>query len=189
MKKIIALALSLMMLLGCVSAVAETAEKQTITMMDAFTVTYDKLPEGYTMNVQADTPMGFAAVIVSEDATKPQIVLSMAFSDAWYGVNSLTDATEDDIAAVKQDFYDVTEMNDGDITFEDAQTGLGTPLLIAKGANGAFAAVYTIYMSHEIEVDIFPGSQATDGVTDEDVARMVQFLTDVEFTPIAPAAE
>ena len=35
MKKIIALALSLMLLLGCVSALAETADKQTITMLGA----------------------------------------------------------------------------------------------------------------------------------------------------------
>ena len=47
MKKIIALALSLMMLLGCVSALAEAAEKDTITMVGAFTVTYDKLPADY----------------------------------------------------------------------------------------------------------------------------------------------
>ena len=36
MKKIIALALSLMMLLGCVSALAETAEKETLTMMGEY---------------------------------------------------------------------------------------------------------------------------------------------------------
>ena len=97
MKKIVALALSLMMMLGCVSALAETAEKETITMMGAFNVTYDKLPQGYTMNVQADTPMGYAATFISEDPTKPRILLTMAFSDAWYGVNTLADATEEDM--------------------------------------------------------------------------------------------
>ena len=57
MKKIIALALSLMMLLGCVSALAETAEKETLTMMGAFTIKYNKLPDYYKMTVVENTEM------------------------------------------------------------------------------------------------------------------------------------
>lgn len=185
MKKIIALALSLMLLLGCVSAFAETAEKETITMLGAFTVTCDKLPEDYEMQVLTDTEMLYAAAFASEDATKPQILLTMAFSDAWDGVETLADATEDDMAAVKEDFYTVAELDEGDITFEDAATGLGTPLLIARTADGAMAAVYTIYKSHEIEVDLFPGTEEEGGVSEEDIQAMIQFLTDVEFAPTA----
>ena len=88
---------------------------------------------------------------------------------------------------MKQDFYDVTELDDGDITFEDAQTSMGTPLLIARAAGGACASVYTIYMSHEIEVIVTPGAEQTSGVTDEDVATIVNFLTDAEFTPLTAA--
>jgi hypothetical protein len=185
MKKIVALALSLMMLLGCVSAFAETAEKETITMMGAFNITYDKLPEGYTLNVMTDTEMDYVASITAEDASKPKILLTMAFSDEWDGVNTLADATEEDIAALKQDFYDVTELDDGDIIFEDQQTGMGTPVLVARAVDNAFAAVYTIYMSHEIEVDIFPGDAEEGGVKDEDIQNMLSFLTNVEFAPLA----
>ena len=184
MKKIIALALSLMMLLGCVSAFAETAEKETITMMGAFSITFDKLPADYTLAVQMDTEMAYAAAITSEDAAKPKMLLTMAFSDQWDGVNTLADATEDDLAAVKQDFYDVAELDEGDLVFEDKTTGLGTPLLVVKTKDNTMAAVYSIYQSHEIEVDIFPAEGDTDGITDEDVERVVNFLTDIEFKPL-----
>ena len=142
MKKIIALALSLMLLLGCVSALAEAADKQTITMLGAFTITTDKLPEGYTKNVIKNSAMEYEALFASPDAGKPYYVLLMEFSDEWDGVNTLDDASEDDIREVKESFYEVTELDDGDITFENGKTGEGTPLLIAKAADGSFGSVY-----------------------------------------------
>ena len=102
MKKIIALALSLMLLIGCVSALAEAADKHTITMLGAFTVTTDKLPEGYKMNVIKNSEMEYEALITSPEAGKPYYVLVMNFSDEWDGVKTLDDATEDDIREVKE---------------------------------------------------------------------------------------
>ena len=49
MKKIIALALSLMLLLGCVSALAESAAKGTVTMLGGFTIEYSQIPDGYQL--------------------------------------------------------------------------------------------------------------------------------------------
>jgi len=182
MKKIIALALSLMLLLGCAAAVAESAEKESITMLGAFSIRYDKLPEGYKLNVLKNSEMEYEAVITTAEAGKPDYVLVMEFSDAWDGVNTLADATEADIAAVKESFYEVTELDDGDIVFEDGKTGLGTPVLIAKDVNGSFVSVYSIYMSHEIEVVMYPAEGST--VTDADVERAIAFLTNVEFVPL-----
>ena len=183
MKKIIALALSLMLLLGCVSALAEAADKQTITMLGAFTITTDKLPEGYTMNVIQNSEMAYEAIFASPEAGKPNYVLRMNFSDEWDGVNTLDDATEADMKAVKDDFYEVTELDDGDITFEDGKTGEGTPLLIAKAADGSFGAVYAIYKSHEIEVDIYHAEEDIS-VTEDEINAVIAFLTNVQFTPV-----
>ena len=184
MKKILALALSLMMLLTCAAAFAENAEKETLTMLGSFEIKYNKLPEYYSMQTLTNTDMQYEASITSSDAAKPTLYLTIAFSDEWDGVNTLADATEEDLAAVKESFYEVSEMNEGDILFEDAKTGLGTPVLVAKAADGAFGAIYTIYLSHEIEVDIFPGADAA-GVTEEDVNTVLAFLTDVDFQPLA----
>ena len=184
MKKIIALALSLMLLLGCVSAPAETAEeKDTITMLGAFSIKHNKLPEGYSMYVLRNDDMEYQATISSADPEKPTYMLTIAFNDEWEGIDTLAQATEADIAAMKDSFYKVLEMDEGEITFEEGQTGLGTPVLIAKGPNGSFGAVYTIYMSHEIEVDIYYTAE-DKAVTDDNINTVLTFLTDVEFTPV-----
>ena len=183
MKKIIALALSLMLLLGCVSALAEAADKQTITMLGAFTITTDKLPEGYKVNVFKNSEMEYEALITSPEAGKPDYILQMYFNDEWDGVNTLDDVSEEDMKAIKDDFYEVTELDDGDITFEDAKTGEGTPLLIAKAADGSFGAVYTIYKSHEIEVDFYHAEEE-NLVTEDEFNTVITFLTNVQFTPV-----
>ena len=175
MKKIIALALSLMLLLGCVSALAEDAGKDVITMLGAFTITHEKLPEGYTMRVLKNSQMEYEANIVSSEPGKPIYTLTMAFNDEWDGVNSLDEVSEADMQEVKDDFYNVLELDDGDITFEEGRTGEGTPLLIAKGVDGCFASVYTIYMSHEIEVVIYPGEEG-GSISAEDIEKVIAFL-------------
>jgi hypothetical protein len=183
MKKIIALALSLMLLLGCASAPAESADTDTLTMMGAFEIKYKALPEYYSLNVGSNNDMEFTARIIPSDDSRPWMFLYIGFSDEWDGVNTLADATEEDMAAVKDSFYEVTELNEGDILFEDGETGLGTKLLIARDKDGSFAAVYAIYMSHEIEVDLYPSGE-NGTISDEDVNTVIAFLTDVEFIPL-----
>ena len=184
MKKIIALALSLMLLLGCVSALAEgTDQKGSVTMLGAFTIEFNEIPDGYTLSRPTkNSEMEYEAMIQSPEAGKPNMILYMCFNDAWEGVKTLADATEEDMEAVKQDFYEVLEFDDGDLTFEDAKTGEGTPVLIVKSVDGDFGAVYTVFMGHEIEIDIYPEGEE-DKVTDELMSAVLKFLSDVKFTP------
>lgn len=181
MKKIIALALSLIMILTCAAAFAEAAEKQAITMAGAFTVSYDKLPEYYSMSKLSNDTYEFEALLESGDADKPLMYLSIAFNDQWADIKTMADLTEEDLEAIKEDFYKVTELNDGDLVFSDAVTGAGTKLLVTKDKDGMAGAVYSIYMGYEIEIDIFPGT-AEKPVTEEDIQKVIQFLTDIEFT-------
>ncbi len=180
MKKIIALALSLMMVLTCAAVLAETAEKSSLTMMGSFTIEYDKIPEYYRMSILNNSEEEFRALFTPTDATKPILDLYMAFNDEWYGVNTLADATEEDIIAVKDDFYQVIEADDGDLVFSDVQTGEGTRVLKMLANDGSIGALYCIFNSHEIEIDLLPG---TDGepVTDEEVDALLSFLTDIKF--------
>ena len=185
MKKILALALSLMLLLGCVSALAEDAGKQKITMLGAFSIAYDKGFKAFVDGQETEIrkmKQRRPGSCASPEAGKPYYVLVMNFNDEWYGVNTLADATEEDMIAVKDSFYEFMELDDGDITFEDSQTGEGTPLLIARAVDGSFAAVYTVYMSHEVEVDIYHAEDDVP-VTEEEINTVITFLTDVQFTP------
>ena len=166
MKKIIALTLSLMLLFGCVSALAEESDqKGSVTMLGAFTIEFDMIPDGYTLS-------------------RPTKNSEMEYeADEWDGVETLADATEEDIEAVKQSFYDVLEFDDGDLIFEDGRTGEGTKLLIVKSKDGDFGAVYAIYKGHEIEIDIYPEGEE-DKVTDELFAALNTFLTNVKFVSV-----
>ncbi len=179
MKKIIALALSLIMLLGCVSALAESKEG-VVTMLGGFSIEYGKLPEGYKMTVINSDEMEYEAIITSSDPAKVSYILTMAFSDEWSGVNTLADATEDDMNAVKASFYEVGEYEDGEITFEEMKTGEGTPVLVAKTVDGAIAAAYTIYKSHEIEIVMYHEDEKLT-VTDDEIKTVIDFLTNVKF--------
>ena len=184
MKKIIALALSLIMLLGCVSALAEAAEKETITML-GFSIKVDKLPEEYKIYIIRNSEIEYIANLIPSDGSKPILSMSMDFSDEWDGVNSLADATEEDMQAVKDSFYEVLELDDGDVTFEDRLVGEGMPILIARGVDGCFASVYAIYKSHEIELVIYPGEDG-GSVSEEDISRAADFMTDI-LTQLASA--
>ena len=181
MKKFIALALSLMLLLGCVTALAESADKGTVTMLGGFTIEYSQIPDGYQLaKPTKNSEMEYEALIQSPEAGKPNMLLYMAFNDEWAGVETLADATEEDIAAVKESFYEYLEFDDGDLIFEDGKTGEGTPLMIVRSKDDDFGAVYTVYKGHEIEIDIYPMGEE-DKVTDELFAALNKFLTDVKF--------
>ena len=186
MKKIIALTLSLMMLLTCAVVFAEAAEKQSITMTGAFSISYDKLPEYYAMQKLSDNKMEFTALLSSTDAAKPQLYLSIKFDDQWSEANTLEDITEEEMLALKDSFYRVSELDEGDLLFTEAETGMGTKLLVVRDVNGSAGAVFCIYMSHEVEIDLFPGA-AGNPVTEEDLQAVIQFITDIEFTPVEAA--
>lgn len=178
MKKIIALALSLMLLLGCASALAE---KNSVTMLNAFTIEFDQLPDGYSMKPPIrNDEMEYLANITSTDPTKPAMTLLISFSDDWSGVETLADATPEDIEAVKQDFYDVLEFDDGDLVYTDATTGEGTPVLLVRSVDNLFGAAYTVYKGHEIEIDIFADGEE-NAVTDDMMKNLVTFLSNVKF--------
>ena len=186
MKKIIVLALSVMMLLTCAAAYAGEAEKQSVTMAGAFSISYDKLPEYYTLEKVHDDELQFTALIRSTDAAKPNMILDISFSDEWAGIDTLADVTEQDILELQEDFYRVTELDAGDLVFSDAETGMGTKLMVARDKDGSMGAVYCIYKGHEVEIDLFPGA-AGNPVTEEDIQTVIRFLTDIEFTPLEAA--
>ncbi len=65
-------------------------------------------------------------------------------------------------------------------TFEELKTGEGTPVLVVKTVDGAVAAAYTIYKSHEIEIVMYHEDEKLS-VTDEEVKTVIDFLTNVKF--------
>lgn len=194
MKKIAAWMLWLALLLGCAAAVAETAPKEytrELTVPNRFTVKW-VAPEDYELTgIQAGDPEwigdpGFmiAALVPNDvDSGKPMVNISIAMNEMYTDVARLNDLDEESLAQIEETFRDEDTV---DISY--METAHGTKLMVVKEANdGAdYVDFYTIYMGYEIEM-VLTRIEAMDKtpLTDEEIAMVVQFLSDLEFIPLA----
>jgi hypothetical protein len=94
MKKIIALLLCGLLLFGAALADEAPAGK-TIIVKGEFAITA-KLPEGYTLEVTKIKSGAVAGALVSEDETKPEILLGISFSEE-FDDRKLNDLSEEEI--------------------------------------------------------------------------------------------
>ena len=181
MKRIIALVLSLAVLLACAAAMAETEQEfaGTLKVTKAFDIKYKALPDDYTLSVYKQDDLQICANILSPHETLPRMGLMITFTDEWAGTERLNDVSEEDMQAVKDDF--LTEYPD--LTFDIRETRYGTKLLVVTAPSGLDAYVYTIYKSHEIEIQIVPGTEQ-EVLGEADIERVVDFLSDMEFVPV-----
>jgi len=181
MKKIIALVLGFIMLLTCAAALAE-AEKismGTLKVGKAFDIRYSELPDGYTLTIYQQNDMTIIANIKTEQETLPRMGLVIAFNDEWADTAKLNDLSDEDLQAIKDSFIEEYESAEFDIR----DTAFGTHLLTVKVPGGQDAYVYTIYLGHEIEIHLIPGTEQKE-LTDADIERVVNFLSDMEFVPV-----
>ena len=106
MKKIIALALCLVMLLGCTAAMAEAeAEKESLGVLKvigAFDIKYSPLPNEYKVNVYMQNDMTLIANITTTKAELPQMGLVIAFNDEWADTERLNDVSDEDMEDEKE---------------------------------------------------------------------------------------
>ena len=184
MKKIIAMILSVMMLLGCAAATAEDAGKTTlgtISINGAFTLQCG-LPEGYKVTpVTADQDQ-VIAMLSSEDETKPVMMLSVAYDETYSDVQRMNDLNEEALALLEKTFTDV----DPTVEITYGETGLGTQLLIAKQTQETFQYIdfMSIYKGYFVEFVLMAPEGAEDKALTEDQMRMaIEFLTELDFVP------
>ena len=192
MKKMLAILLSLAMALACAGAFAEDYEVSdkvaigTISINGAFTLKCG-LPEGYTITpITADRDQ-ITAMLASEDDTKPVMVLSVAFDEAYADVERMNDLDEEAFAVLEQSFIDM----DPTVEISYGDTGLGTRLLIAMQTAGEqdYIDFLSIYKGYLVEFVLVAPMNAEDRNLTEDQLRMcIDFLTDLDFVP-APMPE
>jgi len=183
MKKITAIVLCLAMLLGCCAAMAEAVEKQSLTVNGKFTAKWN-LPEGYTVeSVEsgADGYMILAMVPTEENTGKPMLLVSIAPEELLSDVQRLNDLDDEALAQIEATFREEDEV---EISY--METAYGTKLMVVKETHDGIDYVdfYTIYLGYEIEV-VMTQTEAMAGtpITDEQIATVVQFLSDLEFVP------
>lgn len=188
MKKIIALMLGLAMLLGC-TATAEIVGKEnmgTVNVNGEFKI-QGQIPDGYKLSILDANSTNIYALISTEEAGKPQMTLSIAFNDLFTGEDGtamrLNDVEDQGIGEIKAGFLEQIP----DATFEDAETALGTRLLVIKGhvdEDSRVVVFYSVYQSYEIELVATMGLEAGDvDLTEEQIQAIIDFLTNLDFVP------
>ena len=183
MKKLFALLLSLALLLGCCTALAENAPKTeigTINMNGAFKLQCS-LPENYEIKIASKDDEGMIAVISTEDEIKPMMFMVIEFDETYYDVKRLNDMSEDQLQEIIDTF--ISEGDDVNVTYRE--TSHGTKLMIAQEADESvdFVSIITIYEGYMIEFDMLTGAAAEGGLTEEQIQMCIDFLSDLDFIP------
>ena len=183
MKKMIAMALCLALVLSCAAGLAETAEKTnigTVNINGTFEA-HCTLPEGYTMETESEENGGLVSMITSSDPTKPVLILSIMFDEMYADVEKLNDLDDEAVAYIESTFTE-----EYDVDFSYTETAHGTKLMVVKEKNGEFADVYTIYQGYEFEFVLLPTLDGgAESLTDDQIQLVVDFLGNLDFVPVA----
>ena len=177
MKKIIVLALSLMLILCAAAVLAEgNAEKATLGSLkvgEAFTIK-SRIPEGYKFSEITSSELYLVGILEGGE-DKPTVTVSIAYNEEYADVERFNDVDE----ATVQEIRDSFRVMD-DVAFEDLETAFGTRLLKVTQANKSFVDIYTIYKGYELEFVM----TAQGEVQDADIQMLVDFISDMDFEPV-----
>ena len=174
MKKIIALALGLVMVLCAVSVFAEDAAKTEMGILSvgkAFRI-QSTMPEGYAYMPVSSTDLNMVGILSAGEG-KPSVTVSIAYNEEYADTERFNDVEEAVVEEIRDSFREVAE----DLVFEDLETAYGTRLLKVSGSG--FVDIYTIYKSYELEF-VMTG----DALTDADVKMLVDFISDMDFVAV-----
>ena len=142
-----------------------------------------KLPEGYSIQKEPNEGDRIVASITSEDITKPKMELTIAYDELYGEVERMNDLSADDLAVLEHSFT-----SEHEVKIEYRQTGYGTKLLVARevGNDADFVTILTIYKGYLIEFTLQPNPNLADQtLTEEEIRMCIDFLTDVNFVPVA----
>ena len=137
--------------------------------------------EGYSLQVVNLRGNQIVASILSDDMTKPQLYLSIAYDDSYSNVERMNDLSADELALLEDSFKDMDEV---EISYRE--TGHGTKLLIAReiGGDTDFVDILSIYQGYFIEFNMTPNPKTVNQtLTEEQIQMCIDFLTDLDFVP------
>lgn len=168
MKKYVAIAIALLLVM--VSAVA-------------FAVTYDE-----TLDIDVVCPEGYEVVVDKLDAyllveltpvdeTKPALTMLVCPDEDYADLARLNDLSDEEMAVYVETLLE----GYNEPTWEVRETALGTKILVINENNGQmdYAEGITVYMGYT--VDVYLQKQNGEELTEDDLAFMMQFLTDLTF--------
>ena len=156
------------------------AEIGTLDVNGEFTLR-GKLPPGYKMEIILAQNSRIMASFATEDNVRPRMRLTIAYNEMYSNVERMNDMSEEEIETIKNSFIRLD-----DVEFSEAETFLGTKLLVVKevGTEDDYVDFLTIYKGYSVEFVLTPNPKAEDQtLTDEQIGQCIVFLTDLEFIP------
>ena len=177
MKKLIALLLTLMMLVGVALPVMaeEAPHKHAVAYDDTMTVEV-VIPEGYT--VEESSVMGSLILVLAPiDEAQTYLCTIIGHDEDRAEVERLNDLSDEEIQAIAAEFCE--DLNNPTVSF--SETGMGTKLIVINDNNveeGDTAIVVTLYKGYFLTTYVFPAGET---VTDAEIEMAVQFYTDMDF--------
>jgi hypothetical protein len=141
-----------------------------------------KLPADYSIQVVDMRGESIRAAILSEDMTKPEMYLDIAYDELYGEVARMNDMSDDDLLVLENTF---TATDQVEISY--SETGYGTKLLLARevGLDEDFVKILSVYNGYFVEFTMTPNpNAASKTLTDDQIQTAIQFLTDVMFEPI-----
>ena len=141
-----------------------------------------KLPQDYKLQVVDVRGENIIASVTSEDITKPQMYLSIAYDELYGEVDRMNDMTDEELAVLEDSFKEMDQ-----VEIEYRQTGLGTKLMVVRevGNGQKFVDILSVYKGYFVEFNMTPNpNAAVQDLTEEQIQTAIQFLTDVMFEPV-----
>ena len=176
MKKLFAILLAAVMVLGlCVASAETTVEKESIVVNSELTLKV-LYPENLVHDVDYDD--GYVIISMSgEDGNFFHIFWAIE-DDSMADIASLNDLSDEDFKAYGDSCI---EEDDGDSTWEELTTGLGTKVvLVSYSDDGSCGySLYSFYHGYSMVSTIYHWDGTP--VTAEEVDAMIQFHTDLDF--------
>ena len=184
MKKIIAMLLCLV-LLGCAAGLAEeAAEKQSfgsIRVNGEFTLK-GILPDGYRIIPFELSDDAILSRIQTNDPTKPEMMLSIAYDETYSDVERLNDLDDEALAVLESSFTDTDPY--ANIYYDETEHGTRLLICRTQSDNYDYLVIFSIYNGYFVEFMMKPGKEAAEQkLTDDEVASCNVFLSELDFVP------
>ncbi len=140
-----------------------------------------RIPEGYKLQVISARSAKIIATLTSDDILKPQMMLTVAFDEMYANVERMNNLSEEEMELLKASYSDLNE-----VRFIETETSHGSKLLIAReiGEDEDFVSILSIYQGYSIEFVLSPNPDAADKtLTEEQIQKSIDFLSDLDFIP------
>ena len=85
---------------------------------------------------------------------------------------------------------EMMELVDDDPTLSDQidimETDFGTKVMILRSNNPMddFASFVTVYKGYEVALNLFPGRDSAEALSDGQITQAMKFLSDLDFVPV-----